>query len=119
MDGLIDRNPSLHQFWNRIPETVRKQVVDLALDHPDRSSREIAWLFTDQQDYSSVFRILKRFDLVESPTFRVLSAADKFEHPTKRVNELWHTDFIYFKILNWGWYYLSTVLDDCSRYILA
>jgi len=59
------------------------------------------------------------FDLEESPAFRVLSAADKFAHPTKRVNELWQTDFTYFKILNWGWYYLSTVLDDYSRYILA
>jgi len=66
-----------------------------------------------------VFRILKYFDLVENPAFRVLSAADKFAHPTKRVNELWQTDFTYFKILNWGWYYLSTVLDDYSRYILA
>jgi transposase-like protein len=50
VDGLIDRSPSPRQFWNRIPETVRKQVVDLALDHPDRSPRQIAWLFTDQQD---------------------------------------------------------------------
>jgi putative transposase len=25
----------------------------------------------------------------------------------------------YFRIVNWGWYYLSTVLDDFSRYIVA
>ena len=48
-----------------------------------------------------------------------MSAKDKFEHPTKRVNELWQTDFTYFKIMNWGWYYLSTILDDFSRCILA
>ena len=110
-------------MWNRIPETVRQQVVELALEHPDRSPRQISWLFTDQNGYfiseSSVFRILKRFDLVESPAFRVLSAADKFKHPTKRVHELWQTDFTYFKIKGWGWYYLSTVLDDYSRFILA
>ena len=46
-------------------------------------------------------------------------AIDKFEKPTKRVNELWQTDFTQFRVLNWGWYYLSTVPDDYSRYILA
>ena len=46
-------------------------------------------------------------------------AADKFSHPTTRVNQLWQTDFTYFKIIDWGWYYLSTVLDDCSRLIRA
>jgi putative transposase len=49
----------------------------------------------------------------------VMSAAEKYQHPTHRVHELWQTDFTYFKIQGWGWYYLSTVLDDFSRYILA
>src|SRR4030095_6300520 len=58
-------------------------------------------------------------DLVESPVFRVMSAAEKYSHPTKHVHEMWQTDFTYFKIVGWGWYYLSSVLDDFSRYILA
>ena len=49
----------------------------------------------------------------------MVSAKDKYEKPTKRVNELWQTDFTYLKVQGWGWYYLSTVLDDYSRYILA
>jgi len=121
--GLVDHRPNPHQVWNRIPQEVKQQVVELALEHPDRSPRQIAWLFTDEKGYfiseSSAYRILKSYDLVESPAFTVLSAADEFKHPTKRINELWQTDFTYFKILNWGWYYLSTVLDDFSRYILA
>jgi len=121
--GLIDQRPNPLQVWNRIPQEVKQQVVDLALQHPDRSSRQIAWMFTDEKGYfiseSSTYRILKGYDLVESPAFTVISAADHFKHPTKRVNELWQTDFTYFKILGWGWYYLSTVLDDFSRYILA
>lgn len=49
----------------------------------------------------------------------MIPAAARFGRPTRRVNELWQTDFTYFKILSWGWYYLCTVLDDYSRYILA
>jgi len=121
--GLVDHRPNPHQIWNRIPQEVKQQVVELALEHPDRSPRQIAWLFTDEKGYfiseSSTYRILKGFDLVESPAFRVMTAAEKYQHPTKRVHELWQTDFTYFKIQGWGWYYLSTVLDDFSRYILA
>jgi len=29
------------------------------------------------------------------------------------------TDFTYLKVIGWGWLYLSTVLDDFSRYIIA
>jgi len=68
---------------------------------------------------STVYRILRDYDLITSPAYIVLSAADRFKHPTRRINELWQTDFTYLKIMGWGWYYLSTVLDDYSRYILA
>jgi putative transposase len=68
---------------------------------------------------SSVYRILKAYDLITSPAFTLVSAKDKFEHPTTRVNELWQTDFTYLKVVHWGWYYLSTVMDDFSRYIIA
>ena len=36
-----------------------------------------------------------------------------------RPNQLWQTDFTYFKIIGWGWFYLSTILDDFSRFIIA
>ena len=49
----------------------------------------------------------------------MVSAKDKYEKPTRQVNELWQTDFTHMKVQGWGWYYLSTVLDDYSRYILA
>jgi len=38
---------------------------------------------------------------------------------TRRVNEQWQTDATYLLVKNWGWYYLVSVLDDCSRRILA
>jgi transposase-like protein len=122
-EGLADYKSSPRQFWNRIPDIVRDQVVQIALAHPDKSPRQLAWHITDTEGYfiseSSVYRILKGFDLISSPVFQMVSAKDKYEKPTKRVNELWQTDFTYLKVQGWGWYYLSTVLDDYSRYILA
>ena len=109
--------------WNQIPETVKEQCLEIALQYPELSSRELAWTITDKHGYfiseSSVYRLLKQYDLITSPAYILLQAGDTFQHPTRRVNELWQTDFTYFRIVAWGWYYLSTVLDDYSRYIIA
>lgn len=122
-DGLAPRKPAVRRFWNAIPSWEREKVVEAALDHPDRSPRELAWMITDQRGYyiseSSVYRILKAHDLIPAPSFEVISARDRFTQPTVRVNELWQTDFTYLKVVHWGWYFLSTVLDDYSRYILS
>jgi hypothetical protein len=47
-DGLRDQKSSPRQFWNRIPDPVKEQVVDLALEHPEKSSRQLAWHFVDK-----------------------------------------------------------------------
>ncbi len=49
----------------------------------------------------------------------MIKAADEFREKTTAPNQLWQTDFTYLKIPGWGWYYLSTVLDDFSRFIVA
>lgn len=122
-DGLAEPDPKRRSFWNRIPQAERDQVVEIALAKPELTPRELAWHITDARgsfiSESSVYRILKAFDLVTSPAYLVLSARDRFAQPTRRVHELWQTDFTYFKVVAWGWYYLLTVLDDYSRYIVA
>jgi putative transposase len=111
------------QTWNKIPHAERKRVVEEALEHPELSSRELAVHIVDQHKWfiseSSVYRILKENGLITAPAHIVLSAADEFKNKTCRINEMWQTDFTYFKIIRWGWYYLSTILDDYSRYIMA
>jgi putative transposase len=98
-------------------------VVGLALKEPELSPRELAVSFIDQQQYfvseSSVYRLLKAHDLITSPAFILMKAADTFAQPTTAPNQLWQTDFTYLRVIGWGWFYLSTVLDDFSRYILA
>lgn len=122
-EGLANRSTQPHQIWNRIPEAVRVQVVDLALEQPEKSPRELAYHIIDTWAYfiseTSVYRILKSYDLITSPAFEIVTASDRFKHPTQRVNELWQTDFTQFMVMGWGWYYLCTILDDFSRYILA
>ncbi len=68
---------------------------------------------------SSVYRLLKSHDLITSPAYVVIKAANEFRDKTTAPNQMWQTDFTYFKIIGWGWYYLSTILDDYSRYIIA
>jgi putative transposase len=122
-EALENESSSPRRFWNRIPESERERVVERALADPELTPRELAWQITDTEgtfiSESSVYRILKSYDLITSPAYVVLSAAEKFQHPTRRIHELWQTDFTYLRVVSWGWYYLSTVLDDYSRYIIA
>ncbi|HML45039.1 MAG TPA: IS3 family transposase [Hyphomicrobium zavarzinii] len=122
-DALEDRKPQPKRVWNRIPDEIRDRIVARALEEPELSPREVAVAFTDAEktfvSEASVYRILKAEGLVTSPAFIVMKAADAFANPTTAINQLWQTDFTYLKVTGWGWFYLSTVLDDFSRYIVA
>ena len=122
-EGLKDRKSLPKAVWNKIVQEHREAIIELALDKPELSPRELSVSYTDDKAYfvseSTVYRLLKEQDLITSPAYILMEARDKFQHPTQRVNEMWQTDFTYFKIIGWGWYYLSTVLDDYSRYIVA
>jgi len=126
LDGeaaLQDKAPLPTRIWNRIPDAVRERLIALALDRPELSPRELAVTFTDTEGYfvseSSVYRLLKAHDLITSPAFIVIKAASEFKDKTTAINQMWQTDFTYLKIIGWGWMYLSTILDDFSRYVIA
>lgn len=121
--GPQGQKGSQRRVWNKIPDEEKNHVVETALEKPQMSSREIACYITDNNkrfiSESSVYRILKERGLITAPAFILTSASDSFKDKTTRVHEMWQTDFTYFKIIGWGWYYLSTVLDDHSRFIVA
>ena len=116
-EALADHRSRPDRVWNRIPDDVRRQIIDLALELPELSPRELAVRFTDEKKYfvseASVYRLLKAHDLITSPAYVVIKAANEFKDKTTAINQLWQTD------LTWGWYYLSALLDDFSRYIVA
>lgn len=123
IDGLAPRKRRWARQWNAVPERVREAVVQLALERTELSPRELACRYTDSKRYfvseSTVYRILKEQDLITSPAYVLLQASESFKHPTRRVHELWQTDFTHLRVVGWGWYYLSTVMDDFSRFIIA
>ena len=104
--GLEDQTSGPGRVWNRIPDDVREQIVDLALDEPELSPRELAVRFTDTKGYfvseASVYRLLKAYDLITSPAFVVIKAANEFRDKTTATNQLWQTDFTYLKVIGWG-----------------
>ena len=127
-EALQDRPSAPSRVWNRIPADIQDQInydqiIELALEQSELSPRELAVRFTDKTRYfvseASVYRLLKAHDLITSPAYVVIKAANEFHTKTTRPNQMWQTDFTYFKIIGWGWMYLSTVLDDYSRYIIA
>src|ERR1700737_3446023 len=122
-EALKDRSPRPDRVWNRIPDNVRGQIVQLALDEPELSPRELATRFTDSKSYfvseASVYRLLKDHDLIASPAYIVMKADDEFKDKTTAPNQLWQTDFPSLRSTGWGWFYLSTILDDFSRYLIA
>ena len=119
-DALEDQKS--HVTWNKIPDDYRAKVIEVALDRTDFSPREVATFMTDNSGHfiseSSVYRILKAANLITSPNHILIKAGNEFAKKTTRINEMWQTDFTYFKVEGWGWYYLSSIMDDHTRYII-
>jgi len=109
--------------WNRIMEEEEQLVLERAQASPELSSRQLSLKLVD--DYgcwtseSTVYRILKREGLVKRAEIKGFAAGKEYHRKTKRPNEMWATDCSYLRVIDWGYYYLVTVMDDYSRYILA
>ena len=80
-DGLSPKRRTNNSQWNRIPHQVRNEVVEIALEVPELSPRELAYRMIDQNGYfiseSSVYRILKSRGLITSPAYIVMSSRIK------------------------------------------
>ena len=81
-EALEDQSSKPGRVWNKIPDAICDDFVQLALDEPDLSPRELSTRFTDTKEYfvseSSVFRLLKAHDLIASPALIVMKVADEF-----------------------------------------
>ena len=116
--GSVKRRP-----WNRIMEKEEQLVLARARTSPELSSRQLSLQLVD--DYgcwvseSTVYRVLKREGLVKTAEIKGFAAGKEYQHKTMKPNEMWATDCSYLRAVDWGYYFLVTVMDDYSRYILA
>jgi transposase InsO family protein len=108
--------------WNRLLPEEEAIVLAAAREMPTWRSRQLAAWLTDHQGLSvsasTVYRILRRGGLVKRVEYQ-LAAGKEYQHKTTGPHQLWATDASYFRVVGWGYYYLVTVMDDYSRFILA
>jgi transposase InsO family protein len=108
--------------WNRLLDSEREWILEQARAYSQLSCRELAVRITDSGRFyvseSSVYRILKAAGLIKALVVEKKAAKEYWNKP-KRVNEQWQSDITYIRIVGWGFYFLISVLDDVSRYILA
>ena len=117
------KEPSLHKrTWNRLTPEDEAVVLAVAREMPEWRSRQLAAWLTDRKGLavseSTVYRLLRQEGLVKAPEQQLL-AGKEYKHKTTGPHQLWATDASYFRVIGWGYYYLVTVMDDFSRFILA
>jgi len=121
--GVRDGTCKSRRPWNKVAREEETLVIDMARSSPELSPRQLAFRLVDRNGIwiseSTVYRILKREGLVRSVEVKGFAAGKEYHRKTKRPNEMWATDCIYLRVVGWGYYYLITVMDDYSRYILA
>ena len=121
-DGLESHSGDRGRPWNRITPEEESKILTVAREYTELSSRQLAVWITDNESFavseSTVYRILRREGLVKRQETQ-LTAANEYHTKTTRPHQMWATDASYFRVVGWGYYYLVTVMDDYSRFILA
>ena len=120
--GLEDRAAGGNPPWNKLTSREVDPVLSGARAMPELSCRQLAAWTTDNVGFSvsesTVYRILDREGLVKRPEMR-LAAGKEYHRKTTGPHQMWATDASYFRVVGWGYYYMVTVMDDYSRFILA
>ena len=121
-DGLEFHSGDRGRPWNRITPKEEGRMLAAAREFPELSSRQLATWITDNAGFavseSTVYRILRREGLVKRLEVQLV-AEKEYHTKTTRPHQMWATDASYFRVVGWGYYYLVTVMDDYSRFILA
>jgi putative transposase len=123
VDGLSSGRRTPDYIWNRLGEDERERILAIAREHPELSCRLLAVKITDEEPFSvsaaTVYRLLKRNNLISPRPITDMPAAGEWRHKTSRADEIWQCDATHYFVVGWGYYKQIAVQDDYSRYPLA
>ena len=105
-------------FW--LADGERQAIIAYYLDHPLEGYRRLTYMMLDDDivaaSPSSVYRVLGNAELLNRWHRKPSKKGDGFTQPL-RPHEHWHVDISYINISG-TFYYLCSVLDGFSRYIV-
>ncbi len=110
--------PVPRDFW--LEDWERQAIIDFYQQHPLDGYRRLTFMMLDQDvvavSPSSVYRVLSAAKLLRRWNGKESKKGTGFVQPLKP-HEHWHIDVSYVNICG-TFYYLCSVLDGCSRYIV-
>lgn len=113
-----------HNAWvprdHWLDQEEKQAIVDFHQQYPLEGYRRLAFMMLDRDivavSPSSVYRVLKDAGLLRKWNRKASRKGTGFVQPL-RPHEHWHVDIAYLNICG-TFYYLCTLLDGCSRYIV-
>lgn len=121
--GLMKKSTRPKRLWNRMLPEEETTILREARNHPELTPRLIAVSITDNLGFyvceKTVYRLLKRNNLLAPRPLGEMPAAKEYWDKTVRPDEMWQCDATTMFISGWGYYRFIPVLDDFSRYVLT
>jgi hypothetical protein len=118
--GMVNEHNSWipRDFW--LESWERAAIVAYFKEHPDEGYRRLTYMMMDADivavSSSSVYRVLRAAGLLRRWNGKLSRKGTGFVQPLAP-HEHWHVDVSHINICG-TFYYLCSVLDGCSRYIV-
>jgi transposase InsO family protein len=118
--GKVNEHNALipRDFWLQGWE--KEAIIDFYLKHPLQGYRRLTFMMLDHDvvavSPSSVYRVLSEAQLLRRWNTKPSKKGTGFVQPLA-VHEHWHIDIAYVNLCG-TFYYLCSILDGCSRYIV-
>lgn len=121
--GLDKRSTAPGKVWNKILPEEEEIILKESKNHPELTPRLIAVHITDNKGFyigeKTVYRLLKKNNLIEPLPLKELPAAKEYKRKTTKPDEMWQCDGTNMFVRGWGYYKYIPVIDDYARYVLT